>query len=138
MVFATGTALPVAYLVCNALPGSEGKPAQLTHDDVVTRPGSSGFDDISVTGTPLVRNIVDSFLAEIPKNAVGKALRRELRAAAVEAFRQLGEVAGDAIAQAITPTFTRHRVSGESSHAHSVPAAFAALQQKAKAALKLI
>jgi len=33
---ATGTALPVAYLVCNALPGSEGKPAQLTHDDVVT------------------------------------------------------------------------------------------------------
>jgi oligopeptidase A len=33
---ATGTALPVAYLVCNALPGSDGKPAQLTHDDVVT------------------------------------------------------------------------------------------------------
>jgi oligopeptidase A len=33
---ATGTALPVAYLVCNALPGAEGRPAQLTHDDVVT------------------------------------------------------------------------------------------------------
>jgi oligopeptidase A len=33
---ATGNALPVAYLVCNALPGSEGRPAQLTHDDVVT------------------------------------------------------------------------------------------------------
>ncbi|HMA10531.1 MAG TPA: M3 family metallopeptidase [Steroidobacteraceae bacterium] len=33
---ATGTALPVAYLVCNALPGAEGQPAQLTHDDVVT------------------------------------------------------------------------------------------------------
>jgi len=32
----TGSALPVAYLVCNALPGSDGKPAQLTHDDVVT------------------------------------------------------------------------------------------------------
>jgi oligopeptidase A len=32
----TGRALPVAYLVCNALPGSEGQPAQLTHDDVVT------------------------------------------------------------------------------------------------------
>jgi oligopeptidase A len=29
-------ALPVAYLVCNALPGSNGQPAQLTHDDVVT------------------------------------------------------------------------------------------------------
>jgi oligopeptidase A len=29
-------ALPVAYLVCNALPGGDGKPAQLTHDDVVT------------------------------------------------------------------------------------------------------
>jgi oligopeptidase A len=33
---ASGTALPVAYLVCNALPGAPGKPAQLTHDDVVT------------------------------------------------------------------------------------------------------
>jgi oligopeptidase A len=33
---ATGTALPVAYLVCNALPSGDGKPAQLTHDDVVT------------------------------------------------------------------------------------------------------
>jgi oligopeptidase A len=32
----TGKALPVAYLVCNALPGASGKPAQLTHDDVVT------------------------------------------------------------------------------------------------------
>jgi oligopeptidase A len=30
------TALPVAYLVCNALPGGKGQPAQLTHDDVVT------------------------------------------------------------------------------------------------------
>lgn len=29
-------ALPVAYLVCNALPGAGGKEAQLTHDDVVT------------------------------------------------------------------------------------------------------
>ncbi|MFM2287243.1 MAG: hypothetical protein RL684_386 [Pseudomonadota bacterium] len=28
--------LPVAYLVCNSLPPHEGKPAQLTHDDVVT------------------------------------------------------------------------------------------------------
>jgi oligopeptidase A len=35
-VTAGGTALPVAYLVCNALPGSGGKPALLTHDDVVT------------------------------------------------------------------------------------------------------
>jgi oligopeptidase A len=26
----------VAYLVCNALPGAPGQPAQLTHDDVVT------------------------------------------------------------------------------------------------------
>jgi oligopeptidase A len=33
---ASGSALPVAYLVCNALPGADGKPAQLTHDDVVT------------------------------------------------------------------------------------------------------
>jgi oligopeptidase A len=32
----TGRALPVAYLVCNALPGAPGQPAQLTHDDVVT------------------------------------------------------------------------------------------------------
>ena len=31
-----GSALPVAYLVCNALPGADGKPALLTHDDVVT------------------------------------------------------------------------------------------------------
>ncbi|MET0279702.1 MAG: M3 family metallopeptidase [Steroidobacteraceae bacterium] len=33
---ATGSALPVAYLVCNALPGADDQPAQLTHDDVVT------------------------------------------------------------------------------------------------------
>src|SRR5690606_3446879 len=33
---ATSHALPVAYLVCNALPGAAGQPAQLTHDDVVT------------------------------------------------------------------------------------------------------
>jgi oligopeptidase A len=32
----TGKALPVAYLVCNFLPSSDGRPAQLTHDDVVT------------------------------------------------------------------------------------------------------
>ena len=32
----SGAALPVAYLVCNFLPPSEGQPAQLTHDDVVT------------------------------------------------------------------------------------------------------
>ncbi len=32
----TGAAKPVAYLVCNALPGSGDKPALLTHDDVVT------------------------------------------------------------------------------------------------------
>ncbi|HWW20704.1 MAG TPA: M3 family metallopeptidase, partial [Steroidobacteraceae bacterium] len=30
------TILPVAYLVCNSLPPSGGRPAQLTHDDVVT------------------------------------------------------------------------------------------------------
>ena len=28
--------LPVAYLVCNSLPGQDGGPALLTHDDVVT------------------------------------------------------------------------------------------------------
>jgi oligopeptidase A len=33
---AAGEASPVAYLVCNALPGAQGKPALLTHDDVVT------------------------------------------------------------------------------------------------------
>jgi len=33
---ASGRSLPVAYLVCNALPGAGGAPAQLTHDDVVT------------------------------------------------------------------------------------------------------
>jgi len=33
---ASGQSLPVAYLVCNALPGATGQPAQLTHDDVVT------------------------------------------------------------------------------------------------------
>ncbi|HEY1282842.1 MAG TPA: M3 family metallopeptidase, partial [Steroidobacteraceae bacterium] len=32
----SGAALPVAYLVCNFLPPSEGRPALLTHDDVVT------------------------------------------------------------------------------------------------------
>jgi oligopeptidase A len=32
----SGTALPVAYLVCNALPPGANQPAQLTHDDVVT------------------------------------------------------------------------------------------------------
>jgi oligopeptidase A len=32
----TGSALPVAYLVCNFLPPSENKPALLTHDDVLT------------------------------------------------------------------------------------------------------
>ncbi len=31
-----GAALPVAYLVCNFLPPGEGRPALLTHDDVVT------------------------------------------------------------------------------------------------------
>jgi oligopeptidase A len=30
------TILPVAYLVCNSLPPSGSRPAQLTHDDVVT------------------------------------------------------------------------------------------------------
>jgi oligopeptidase A len=33
---AAGAASPVAYLVCNFLPPSDGKPALLTHDDVVT------------------------------------------------------------------------------------------------------
>jgi oligopeptidase A len=33
---AGGKVLPVAYLVCNALPAAEGRPALLTHDDVVT------------------------------------------------------------------------------------------------------
>jgi oligopeptidase A len=33
---ATGSALPVAYLVCNFLPPSEERPALLTHDDVLT------------------------------------------------------------------------------------------------------
>jgi len=32
----SGAALPVAYLVCNFLPPGEGRPALLTHDDVVT------------------------------------------------------------------------------------------------------
>jgi oligopeptidase A len=31
-----GTILPVAYLVCNSLPPAGDRPAQLTHDDVVT------------------------------------------------------------------------------------------------------
>jgi oligopeptidase A len=30
------TILPVAYLVCNSMPPSDSRPAQLTHDDVVT------------------------------------------------------------------------------------------------------
>jgi oligopeptidase A len=30
------TILPVAYLVCNSLPPADGRPAMLTHDDVVT------------------------------------------------------------------------------------------------------
>jgi len=33
---ASGTALPVAYLVCNFLPPGEDRPALLTHDEVVT------------------------------------------------------------------------------------------------------
>jgi oligopeptidase A len=33
---ASGAALPVAYLVCNFLPPAPGRPALLTHDDVVT------------------------------------------------------------------------------------------------------
>jgi oligopeptidase A len=33
---ASSSALPVAYLVCNALHGANGQSAQLTHDDVVT------------------------------------------------------------------------------------------------------
>ncbi len=32
----SGSALPVAYLVCNFLPPNEGRPALLTHDDVLT------------------------------------------------------------------------------------------------------
>jgi len=32
----SGTALPVAYLVCNFLPPGEDRPALLTHDDVLT------------------------------------------------------------------------------------------------------
>src|SRR5688500_7957645 len=34
--FGGETTIPVAYLVCNFLPASDGKPALLTHDDVVT------------------------------------------------------------------------------------------------------
>ncbi|HVC30824.1 MAG TPA: M3 family metallopeptidase [Steroidobacteraceae bacterium] len=33
---ASGSALPVAYLVCNVLSPGEGRPALLTHDDVLT------------------------------------------------------------------------------------------------------
>jgi oligopeptidase A len=33
---ATGKVLPVGYLVCNFLPPGDGRPALLTHDDVVT------------------------------------------------------------------------------------------------------
>jgi oligopeptidase A len=32
----SGSALPIAYLVCNFLPPSENRPALLTHDDVLT------------------------------------------------------------------------------------------------------
>ena len=32
----SGAALPAAYLVCNVLPPGEGRPALLTHDDVLT------------------------------------------------------------------------------------------------------
>ncbi|MBS0365821.1 MAG: M3 family metallopeptidase [Proteobacteria bacterium] len=32
----SGAALPIAYLVCNFLPAADGRPALLTHDDVVT------------------------------------------------------------------------------------------------------
>src|SRR5579883_390535 len=32
----SGSALPVAYLVCNVLPPGDGRPALLTHDDVLT------------------------------------------------------------------------------------------------------
>ena len=32
----SGAALPTAYLVCNVLPPGEGRPALLTHDDVLT------------------------------------------------------------------------------------------------------
>jgi oligopeptidase A len=34
--FGAETTIPVAYLVCNFLPAGAGKPALLTHDDVVT------------------------------------------------------------------------------------------------------
>jgi len=34
--FGAETTIPVAYLVCNFLPAAPGKPALLTHDDVVT------------------------------------------------------------------------------------------------------
>jgi oligopeptidase A len=34
--FGSETTIPVAYLVCNFLPAGAGKPALLTHDDVVT------------------------------------------------------------------------------------------------------